>query len=214
MEHRDPCLHSVQRGVERVDHRLTRDTLRLQLAGQPRYRTVDRGDPFGQRVGTVAGGVVERGLVGADHRQHRLALRRDALSRLVDRLRRAVEQLVDGDRDIGGDVFQMLAGGPAGRLHLFDMVASRSAAPLAIVSASCPRRPSATNCASSAAAWLSRSGPPRPSDRSPRRPRPPHGAGRRATGSGSPGWSRRSRPASGHAPRPSGYRRPGRGRWC
>ncbi|MEG8017583.1 hypothetical protein [Sphingomonas sp. LR55] len=74
-----------------------------------------------ERFGAVARGAVECGLVGADHRQHRVALRGDAAARQIDRVGGAVKQRVDRSRHAVGDRFEMRACGLAGRLHPDDM---------------------------------------------------------------------------------------------
>src|SRR3546814_13910143 len=82
--------------------------------GEPIDRRLDLGDPPRERVDAVAGGAIEGGLVGLQHRKHRFALRGDPFARFVDRARGAIEQSVDRARHLAGDAFEPRARGLAG----------------------------------------------------------------------------------------------------
>ncbi len=59
--------------------------------------------------------------IGTEHRENGLALGGDALARLVDGARGAIEHGIDFDRHLAGDLFEPAAGGLAGRFHTGDM---------------------------------------------------------------------------------------------
>src|SRR3546814_20543550 len=102
--------------AEPPEQRFARCLLVAEPRGEPIDRRLDLGDPPRERVDAVAGGAIEGGLVGLQHRKHRFALRGDPFARFVDRARGAIEQSVDRARHLAGDAFEPRARGLAGRL--------------------------------------------------------------------------------------------------
>ena len=98
-------------GIDFPDDGVARRALFAESRGDPIDDFLDRGNPDGERFGAVAAGPVERGLVGAEHRQQRIALRRNPLACFVDRMSGTIEQAVDCCRHRVGDLLHTGAGG-------------------------------------------------------------------------------------------------------
>ena len=97
----------------------------LALLAEPRDdlfdQMLDVDNARGKTLGAVMRRAIERRLIRTEHRQHRVALGGNALSRFVDRVGGATEQRVDRVRHVAGDLFEPRARGLACGLHPGDM---------------------------------------------------------------------------------------------
>src|SRR3546814_10107300 len=66
-----PCLDMPDAIAEPPEQRFARCLLVAEPRGEPIDRRLDLGDPPRERVDAVAGGAIEGGLVGLQHRKHR-----------------------------------------------------------------------------------------------------------------------------------------------
>ncbi|MCY1169777.1 hypothetical protein D9M73_98270 [compost metagenome] len=107
--------------VDFFDDRVAGRALIGKAGGDAVDQGFDLGDARGQAFGAVARGALERCLVGAEHRQHCLALRGDALARFVDGVGGAAEQAIDRLRHVARDLFQPRARCLAGHFHAGDV---------------------------------------------------------------------------------------------
>ena len=116
-----PHLDMAEIVVEPGEQRVARRLLFAQPRGEAIDDFIDGGDPPGQRLDAVLGGAIERRLIGFEHGEHRLALRRDAFPCLVNCAGGAIEQPIDRRRHLASDRFEACARGFAGRFHPLDM---------------------------------------------------------------------------------------------